>query len=155
VDCEKENQGIMAEQQNKITINGHDFIFEPDETILSVAQRNSIDIPTLCYLKRTLPTGACRICVVEVKGARSLLPACSTPASNNMVVYTESAPVIDARRLILQLLLSSGNHNCAIRCSDGKDWTQFFLTCRKMTAAVNFARYGEIAGFRTLLTGTR
>ncbi|MBU1399220.1 MAG: (2Fe-2S)-binding protein, partial [Proteobacteria bacterium] len=121
----------MAEQQNKITINGHDFIFEPDETIISVAQRNSIDIPTLCHLKRTLPTGACRICVVEVKGARSLLPACSTPASNNMVVYTESAPVIEARRLILQLLLSSGNHNCAIRCSDGKDWTQFQLNVQK------------------------
>ncbi len=127
----KENQSIMAEQQNKITINGHDFIFEPDETILSVAQRNSIDIPTLCYLKRTIPTGACRICVVEVKGARSLLPACSTPASNNMVVHTESAPVIEARRLIIQLLLSSGNHNCAIRGSDGKDWTQFQLDVQK------------------------
>ena len=121
----------MAEQQNKITINGHDFIFEPDETILSVAQRNSIDIPTLCYLKRTIPTGACRICVVEVKGARSLLPACSTPASNNMFVQTESPPVIEARRLILQLLLSSGNHNCAIRGSDGKDWTQFQLNVQK------------------------
>ncbi len=127
----KENQGIMAEQQNKITINGHDFIFEHDETILSVAQRNSIDIPTLCYLKRTIPTGACRICVVEVKGARSLLPACSTPASNNMFVYTESAPVIEARRLIIQLLLSSGNHNCAIRGFDGKDWTQFQLNVQK------------------------
>jgi predicted molibdopterin-dependent oxidoreductase YjgC len=123
----KENQNIMAEQENKITINGHDFIFKSDETILSVARRNSIDIPTLCHLRGTMPTGACRICVVEVKGARSLLPACSTPASNNMIVLTESSPVVEARRLIIQLLLSSGNHNCAIRGSDGSDWTQFQL----------------------------
>jgi len=86
----KENQNIMAEQENKITINGNDFIFKSDATILSVARRNSIDIHTLCHLRGTIPTGACRICVVEVKGARSLLPACSTPASNNMIVLTES-----------------------------------------------------------------
>ena len=128
----KENQGIMAEKQNKITINGHEFIFDQDETILSVAQRNNIDIPTLCYLKRTTPTGACRICLVEVKGARSLMPSCCTPASNNMVVHTESAPVIEARRLIIQLLLSSGNHNCDIRGgAGGEDWTRFQLNVQK------------------------
>jgi predicted molibdopterin-dependent oxidoreductase YjgC len=110
-----------------ITINGHEFGFEPGETILEVARRNSIDIPTLCHLAGTTPTGACRICVVEVEKARSLLPACATPAAANMVVHTESPSVVRARRLILQLLLSSGNHNCAVRGSDGKDWTAFQL----------------------------
>ena len=76
--------------QNIIIINGNEFSFEPGESILDVAQRNSIDIPTLCHLKRASPTGACRICVVEVEGARSLVASCAAPAANNMVVRTES-----------------------------------------------------------------
>lgn len=120
----------MAEK-NIITINGNEFTFEPGETILEVAQRNSVDIPTLCHLKGATPTGACRVCVVEVEGARSLLASCATPASNKMVVRTESKPVVEARRLIIQLLLSSGNHNCAIRGSDDRDWTRFQLNVQK------------------------
>jgi predicted molibdopterin-dependent oxidoreductase YjgC len=120
----------MAEK-NIITINGNEFAFEPGETILEVAQRNSVDIPTLCHLKGAVPTGACRICVVEVEHARSLLASCATPASDKMVVRTESKPVVEARRLIIQLLLSSGNHNCAVRGSDDKDWTRFQLNVEK------------------------
>lgn len=112
-------------EENIITINGNSFEFTPGETILEVAGRNCIDIPTLCHLKGAPPTGACRICVVEVERARSLLPACSTPADKGMVIHTESPSVIEARRLILQLMLSSGNHNCAVRGSDGKNWTEF------------------------------
>ncbi len=124
----------MAEK-NIITINGHEFVFEPGETILEVAQRNSVDIPTLCHLKGATPTGACRVCVVEVEGARSLMASCATPAGNNMVVRTESRPVIEARKLIIQLLLSSGNHNCAVRGSDDKDWSQFQLNVQKDDAS--------------------
>ena len=114
-------------QEPTIQINGNRFEFEPDETILAVAQHHHIPIPTLCHLKGTTPTGACRICVVEVKGARTLLPACSTPAADKMEVLTESPKVVEARRLVLQLMLSSGNHNCAIRGSDQNDWTGFQL----------------------------
>jgi len=113
--------------QSQITINGRQFTFDDGETILDVARRNHIDIPTLCHLKGTTPTGACRICVVEVKGARTLLTACATPAAPNMVVLTESPEVVDARKLILQLMLSSGNHNCAVRGSDNQEWTAFQL----------------------------
>lgn len=120
----------MAEK-NIITINGNDFAFEPGETILEVARRNSIDIPTLCHLKGAIPTGACRVCVVEVEGARSLMASCATPAANKMVVRTESKVVVENRRLIIQLLLSSGNHNCAVRGSDDKDWTRFQLNVQK------------------------
>jgi len=116
----------MSDAQT-ITINGYHLEFEAGETILEVARRNSIDIPTLCHLKGTTPTGACRICVVEVEGARSLLTACATPASAGMVVQTESPKVVEARKLILQLMLSSGNHNCAVRGSDDSDWTRFQL----------------------------
>jgi predicted molibdopterin-dependent oxidoreductase YjgC len=117
--------------EHHISINGNNLSFEPGQTILEVARQNHIDIPTLCWLKGAIPTGACRICVVEVKGARSLLPSCSTPAADAMEVQTESTAVVKARKLILQLLLSSGNHNCAVRGSDGQDWTQFQLNVQK------------------------
>jgi predicted molibdopterin-dependent oxidoreductase YjgC len=120
----------MADQ-NVLVMNGNRFTFEPGETILSVATRNSIDIPTLCHLKGTTPTGACRICVVAVEGARTLLPACATPAGKNMVIQTESPAVVEARRTILKLLLASGNHNCAARGSDEQDWTAFQLAVAK------------------------
>jgi predicted molibdopterin-dependent oxidoreductase YjgC len=114
-------------KQQTVLINGREIEFESGQTILEVARRNHIDIPTLCHLKGTTPTGACRICVVEVKGARTLLAACATPAAAGMQVQTESAPVVEARRLILQLMLSSGNHNCAVRGSDNQEWTAFQL----------------------------
>jgi len=120
----------MAEQ-NSLNLNGNVFAFEPGETILDVARRNSIDIPTLCHLKGATPTGACRVCVVEVEGARTLLPACATPAGNNMVIQTESPKVVEARRTLLKLLLASGNHNCAARGSDEGDWTAFQLAVAK------------------------
>lgn len=120
----------MSDKQT-LSINGNQFDFETGETILEVCRKNSIDVPTLCHLKGTTPTGACRICVVEVENARSLLTACSTPAAANMVVETESPAVIEARKEILQLLLSSGNHNCAVRGSDNKDWTDFQLKVRE------------------------
>ncbi len=115
------------DEKNTIVLNGNHFSFDNGETILEVAERNQIEIPTLCHLKGTTPTGACRICVVEVEGARTLLPACSTPAGNNMVVKTESDKVIASRKQILKLMLSSGNHNCAVRETDHKDWTRFQL----------------------------
>ena len=121
----------MAEQ-NIIVINGNEFSFEPGESILAVAHRNNIDVPTLCHLKNAIPTGACRVCVVEVEGARSLLASCATPAANNMVVRTESAKVIEARRMVIQLLLSSGNHNCAVSGSAGENWTEFQLKSQQI-----------------------
>jgi len=120
----------MADQ-NIIVINGNEFSFEGGESILDVAHRNSIDIPTLCHLKGVAATGACRVCVVEVQGARSLVASCATPAAKNMVVRTESAKVIASRRMVLQLLLSSGNHNCAVSGSAGDNWTEFQLKSLK------------------------
>ena len=95
------------ESEYSMTINGNGCAFEMGETILDVARRNQIDIPTLCHLKGTVPTGACRICVVEVAGARTLMPACSTPAANGMDVKTESPTVVKSRKEILKLMLSS------------------------------------------------
>jgi predicted molibdopterin-dependent oxidoreductase YjgC len=69
----------MANQT--MNINGNELEFISGQTILEVAQCNGIDIPTLCHLKGATPTGACRICVVEVQGARTLLASCATTAT--------------------------------------------------------------------------
>lgn len=120
----------MAEQNN-IIINGNEFSFEPGETILKVAKRNNIDIPSLCYLRGANSSGDCGICVVEVEGADELMRSCSTPASNDMIIFTESPKVIKERRMVIQQMLASGNHNCAARGSDEKGWTEFQLNVQK------------------------
>ncbi len=108
-----------------ITINGMACIFKPGETILEIATRNRHEIPTLCYLKGTTPTGTCGICVVEIEGHRDLKPACSTPAEDQMVVKTASPRVVAQRKTVLEKMLSSGNHNCTIGSSGDNAWTQF------------------------------
>jgi len=131
-------------REKRITINGKGFSLEAGETVLEVAQRNGIDIPTLCYIKGSMPTGACRICMVEVKGARNLLPACATPATHNMDVETESERVIQSRRMNIELLLASGNHNC-LTCEANGDCVLQELAYRYQVEIVRFpespARY--------------
>ncbi len=114
----------MGNEMN-ITIDDNQLTFKPGETILDVAQRNDIYIPTLCHLKGTTPTGACRICVVEVQGVGKLVESCAAPAASGMEVFTESAKVVKARKEIIRLMLASGNHNCAARNFEIEDWTQF------------------------------
>ncbi|HET7599767.1 MAG TPA: 2Fe-2S iron-sulfur cluster-binding protein, partial [Gemmatimonadales bacterium] len=95
-----------------LTINGITVPFEPGATILDAARNAGIDIPTLCWYPK-LPTVAnCRICLVSVKGANKLAPACFTPATDGMVVETESPAAVDSRRGVLQLLLERypGDH---------------------------------------------
>ena len=112
---------------NSITINDNIFTFSSDDTILNVAQRNNIDIPSLCHLKNTKPTGTCDSCVVEIQGSPDLVNACATQASAGMKVYTESLKVINSRKNTIKSMLYSGNHNCAIRDFDADDWTEFQL----------------------------
>jgi formate dehydrogenase major subunit len=102
-----------------LNLNGKEVAFEPGQSILDVAENNGIEIPTLCYLKGTTPTGACRMCLVEVTGARSLVAACTTPASEGMEILTDSERVNRARKLNIELLLASGSHNCLSCESNG------------------------------------
>ncbi len=106
-----------------LIINGHRFEFEQGQTIMQVAEANDIRIPSLCHLKGLTPTGMCRICVVEVEKVSTLPISCKTPAADGMIVHTESAKVVSARKMVLELLLSFGNHNCAIDNAGGEDWT--------------------------------
>jgi formate dehydrogenase alpha subunit len=95
-----------------ITIDGREFEGAPDQTILDVALENGIYIPTLCHYEGTTNVGACRVCLVEVKNARSLVASCCMPVSPGMVIRTDTKAVRDAQRMIVELLWSSGNHDC-------------------------------------------
>ena len=90
-----------------ITINGAQLSGREGMTILEVAEDNGIDIPTLCYIAELPPTGACRICVVEVEGSKTLVGSCYTPITEGMVIHTHSAKVLATRRIIIELLLAS------------------------------------------------
>jgi predicted molibdopterin-dependent oxidoreductase YjgC len=108
-----------------IKINGCDYRFEEGDTVLDVARRNGIYIPTLCHLGGATNTGACRVCVVDVKGVRNLAASCVLPASVGMEVLTDSPRVNEARRMIVALLMVSGGHNCAARGVSTDDWTDY------------------------------
>ena len=141
-------------------INGKKVEAEEGQTILEVAREEGIDIPTLCYHEAVSSAGACRMCVVEVKGARSLVASCAAPVTPNMVVQTETAQVVEARRMVLQLLLSSGNHNCAVCGSAADNWTEFQLKVQEAEAGTELCpvwgdcRLQDLA-FRYQVTGER
>jgi len=90
-----------------LTIDGHDMRVPEGTTILQACRAIGIDTPTLCYLETLTPVNACRLCVVEVEGARTLVPACSRAVEPDMVVRTGSDRVRHSRRLVLELLASS------------------------------------------------
>ena len=95
-----------------IKINGKEISCPADYTILEAARLANIDIPTLCYLKDVSQTGSCRMCVVEVKGARALAAACVYPVNEGMEVFTNTAKVRAARKSTLELLLSNHDRKC-------------------------------------------
>lgn len=95
-----------------LTINGAKVTVEPGTTILEAAKKIGVDIPTFCNDERLVAHGACRICVVEVKGARTLLTACTTPVSEGMEVLTESEEVVESRVDILNLLWTRHDNDC-------------------------------------------
>jgi predicted molibdopterin-dependent oxidoreductase YjgC len=90
-----------------LTIDGQSLSVPDGTTILAASARLAIAIPTLCYLETLRPVSVCRLCVVEVQGARVLVPACSREVEAGMVVFTRSPRVVQARRMVLELLASS------------------------------------------------
>ena len=95
-----------------ITIDGIKTQVPEDYTILEAARALDINIPTLCYLKGLNEVGACRICVVEVQGARALQASCVQPVIEGMVIKTNSHDVLEARRTILDLILARHEREC-------------------------------------------
>jgi predicted molibdopterin-dependent oxidoreductase YjgC len=103
-----------------LTIDGKQVHGAPGQTIYEVAKENNIRIPILCYHPAAKAAGACRVCVVEVAGARNLVASCAQPITEGMEVTTGSDKVISARRLATELLLSSGKHNCLVCEANGR-----------------------------------
>ena len=97
-----------------LTINHQSVQAEEGTTIIEAARQNHISIPNLCYLKDVHKMGACRICVVEVEGANSLVASCLAEVSEGMVVDTNTRKVREARKVLYELMLSDHSQDCLI-----------------------------------------
>ncbi|NLW72486.1 MAG: molybdopterin-dependent oxidoreductase [Chloroflexi bacterium] len=96
----------------KVNVNEKLVEVEPGATVMDAAKKAGVDIPTLCHHPKLHPYGACRLCLVEVEGARTLVPSCTAPATDNMVVHTDTPRVKKARNFVLSMLFSERNHFC-------------------------------------------
>lgn len=103
--------------QITITVNGKVCTGQAGETILNIAKANGIEIPNLCYDKSVARYGACGMCVVEVEGNPKLQRACSIEAADGMVIHTETARTIEARKIAMELLMSDHDGDCVGPCS--------------------------------------
>ncbi len=103
-----------------LKIDDRDVSGREEETILEVARQNGINIPTLCYMEGLSSVGACRLCLVEIKGSPKLFPACVTLVREGMEVVTKSERLTRYRQMIVELLFSEGNHICAVCVSNGR-----------------------------------
>ncbi len=98
---------VLSSRKVTFSIDGRSVSAAAGTTILEVARSEGIEIPTLCQIDTLAPVNVCRVCVVEVKGARTLVPACSRQVSEGMEISTGSERVNTARRMVLELLASS------------------------------------------------
>jgi bidirectional [NiFe] hydrogenase diaphorase subunit len=102
-----------------LIIDGQEVSATRGQTILEVAREHDIQIPTLCHLEGLSDVGACRMCVVEIKGSNKLFPACVTSIYEGMEVSTNSERLLKHRRMILELLFTERNHICSVCVANG------------------------------------
>jgi len=95
-----------------VTIDDKKIKVRKGATILEAAEACGITIPTFCHIKGLIPTGACRVCVVEVQGSKTLMGACHTPVSEGMLVFTHTPRVVAARKVIVELMLTGHTGDC-------------------------------------------
>ncbi len=100
-------------------INGIDVTGRSDSTILEVAKEHDIHIPTLCYLEGLSCVGACRICLVEIKGSNKLIPACTGKIKEGMEVFTDTDRLHKHRKMILSMIFAERTHTCSVCVSNG------------------------------------
>lgn len=99
---------------NTLKIDGIDIAVESGTSILKAAQEAGITIPTLCHLEGVSDVGACRLCIVQVKGNSNFLPSCLTQVQEGMEVFTQTEQIQEYRKMIIELLFAEGNHVCAV-----------------------------------------
>lgn len=129
-----------------IEVNNKTIKANKGETILAAITRNGIKVPTLCHLQNFIPTGACRMCVVEIEGRTDLIPACSHPVEEWMKIKTHSQKVLKARKTILELLLSNHPDDCLFCERTGKCELQNFVEEFNLTER---RFYGKKSMFKT------
>jgi len=95
-----------------LVIDGKKVRVREGSTILDAAEACGITIPTFCNIKGLIPTGVCRVCVVEVQGSKTLMGACHTPVSEGMTVFTHTPRVAAARKVVIELMLTGHTGDC-------------------------------------------
>src|SRR5271169_6015502 len=108
--CSRKRNRMSPTPVKTLKIDGRDLSGRHEETILDVARQNGIFIPRLCEMDGLSDIGACRMCLVEIKGQNKLLPACVTAVEEGMEVTTDSERLQNYRRMILELLFTERNH---------------------------------------------
>ena len=102
-----------------LIIDGHEVSARRGQTILEVAKENNVNIPTLCHLDGLSDVGACRMCLVEIKGSNKLLPSCVAQIYEGMEVSTNTERLQKYRRNILEMLFAERNHICSVCVANG------------------------------------
>jgi iron-only hydrogenase group A len=120
-----------------VTINNEPITVPAGTTILEAAKKVGINIPTLCHLEGQVPIGACRVCLVEVEGARTLAASCATPVAEGMIIRTHSRKARAARKMAVELLLSEHDGDCQT-CNRNQD-CELQSLANKM--GIQFVRY--------------
>jgi predicted molibdopterin-dependent oxidoreductase YjgC len=123
---------VRSRREIELTIDGQKVTVPEGATILEAARSIGIDTPTLCFLESLTPVNVCRVCVVELQGSRTLVPACSRKAEPGMVILTDSERVRLSRKMVLEFLASSVDVSTA----------PMFRSCLERYGA-NPDRYGE------------
>ena len=112
----------MEEKLITLTIDGTEVKVKEGATILDAARQANIDIPTLCFLKEINEMGDCRMCIVEVEGRKGFATSCIQKAEEGMVVHTHTPAVLEARRMVLDLIISNHAKDC-LTCTRSNRYT--------------------------------
>ena len=126
------NPTVETVTQVTVRIDGADVAVDEGATILDACTQHGIDTPTICYAENLTPVNACRVCVVEVEGNRTLVPSCSRPAEDGMEIQTDSDRVRHSRRMVLEFL---GTANDLSEAPEITEWSSQY--------GVDATRYAE------------
>jgi predicted molibdopterin-dependent oxidoreductase YjgC len=126
------NPTLETVTQVTVRIDGADVAVDEGATILDACTQHGIDTPTICYAENLTPVNACRVCVVEVEGNRTLVPSCSRPAEDGMEIQTDSDRVRHSRRMVLEFL---GTANDLSEAPEINEWSSQY--------GVDTTRYAE------------
>ncbi|MGI6588565.1 MAG: 2Fe-2S iron-sulfur cluster-binding protein [Peptococcia bacterium] len=115
---DEDEAAAQEEEYVTVTINGEQVTALKGQNLLELCLENDINVPHLCYDPELSEAGACRLCLVKIKGRRDLTPSCCTHVEEGMEIITEDEELYNCRRVILELAMSSKHHNC-LTCSKG------------------------------------